>query len=395
MNLMLQILRWFSGGENQYMRLYGCMKHDNFWVGLTVTLDLSVAVGYAIIALHWWRNQRSLPDVPAKRVLATIRNIFIFCGICGYLFIPIKMFWPAWRLYDVFLCFLVYSTWRYVLSATNLKVVYSELGRSTALAAELEQSQQESLRKSQFLNSLSHDLRTPLNGLSLQASVAEIAAREGDSEGLRQALMEIRASTRATASLLDCLLESARADWGEQSSSPIRFALADLLTELRKRFDVAAARKGLRLEIGSAGGVMPYMDRVALDRVLSNLISNAIKFTDAGSVRVEVDRGKRGVEIHVIDTGVGVASDMHEHLFDEFFQIENHERDPAKGFGLGLSIARRLARQAGGDITVESSPGGGSRFSVLLPVGVVSDEVGAHEPDHPSDIHAAAPIGSV
>jgi signal transduction histidine kinase len=394
MNLMIQLLRWFSGGENQYMRLYGCMKHDNFWVGLTVALDLSIAIGYAIIALHWWRNQRNLPDVPAKRVLATIRNIFIFCGLCGYLFIPIKMFWPAWRLYDIFLMFLTYSTWRYVLSATNLKVVYSELGRSTALAAELERSQEESLRKSQFLNSLSHDLRTPLNGLSLQASVAEIAAQQGDSEALRQALMEIRASTRATATLLDCLLESARTEWSDQQNTPAHFVLADLLDELVNRFGGPAKRKGLRLEMGSASGVTLCMDRVALERILTNLLSNAIKFTEAGSVRVEVDQAKGGVEIHVIDTGLGVASEMHEQLFDEFFQIQNHERDPAKGFGLGLSIARRLARQAGGDITVDSSPGGGSRFSVLLPGGVVSEQVGAHDLDHHPAIHASNPASS-
>src|SRR5580658_1297515 len=200
MNLISDLCRqsvlWLSGGENQYMRLYGCMKHDVFWISLTIALDFSIAIGYVVIAWHWWRNQRNLPDVPAKRVLANIRNIFIFCGLCGYLFIPIKMVWPAWRLYDFFLMFLTYSTWRYVLSATNMKVVYSELGRTSELAAELERSQQESSRKSQFLNALSHDLRTPLNGLSLQATLADMAAQKDDKQALQQALLEIRASTK-------------------------------------------------------------------------------------------------------------------------------------------------------------------------------------------------------
>jgi signal transduction histidine kinase len=367
MSLIFQLFHWFSGGENQYMRLYGCMKHDNFWVGLTVTLDLSIAVGYVIIALHWWRNQRHLPDIPAKRVLANIRNIFIFCGLCGYLFIPIKMIWPAWRLYDFFLMVLTYSTWKYVLSATNLKVVYTELGRTTELAAELARSQHESSRKSQFLNSLSHDLRTPLNGLSLQASVAEVALADGDYGALKQAMAEIRASTRATAALLDCLLDSARTDGIDPQIAPTRFSLSELLGEIRSRMEQQAAAKSLSLQIGAAGNIQLYMDRTTLERILTNLVSNAIKFTDAGSVRLEVDRDGGGVEIHVIDTGIGISHAAKEHLFDEFFQVQNHERDPAKGFGLGLSIARRLARQAGGDITVESSPGGGSRFSVLLP----------------------------
>jgi signal transduction histidine kinase len=96
---------------------------------------------------------------------------------------------------------------------------------------------------------------------------------------------------------------------------------------------------------------------------------------------VKVDRAKRNVEIHVIDTGIGIPHEQHEHLFDEFFQLQNRERDPSKGFGLGLSIARRLARQSGGDITVESSPGHGSRFSLLLRDVVVdeSDEQPARD----------------
>jgi signal transduction histidine kinase len=366
MNHLVDVLRWFSGGENQYMRLYSCMKRDNFWIGLTVCLDFSIAIGYAIIALHWSRNARRLPDIPAKRVLATIRNIFLFCGICGYLFIPIKMVWPAWRLYDFTLMFLVYSTWRYVFSATNLKVVYTELGRTTALAAELQRSQQESLRKSQFLNAISHDLRTPLNGLSLQSSVAEVALQQGDQQSLKQALVDIRASTRATAALLDSLLETARTDWVDQQNVSTRFALVDVLADLRGRMEGVAATKSLTLQIDPAANIELQMDRTKLDRILANLLTNAIKFTEAGAIKIQVDRSATAVEIHVIDTGVGIAPAMHEHLFDEFFQIKNHERDPSKGFGLGLSIARRLARQVGGDITVQSAPGRGSRFSLLL-----------------------------
>jgi signal transduction histidine kinase len=381
MNLLLELSHWFTGGENQYMRLYGCMRHDNPWIALTVGLDLSIAIGYVIIALHWSRNARHLPDIPAKRVLANIRNIFIFCGLCGYLFIPIKMFWPGWRLYDFVLMLLSYSTWRYVFSAANLKVVYTELGRSNALAAELQRSQRESLGKSQFLNALSHDLRTPLNGLSLQASVAEVALEQNDMPALQQALVDMRASTRATAALLNSLLETARADWIDEQSRPVRFALAALLDELAKRAEAPAAAKGLSVQFASPGNIELQMDRTKLDRMLSNLISNAIKFTDAGSIKVRVERSATGVEIHVIDTGIGIAPAVHEHLFDEFFQIQNHERDPSKGFGLGLSIARRLARQMGGDITVESSPGRGSRFSVLLCAVVVS------EPDRRDALH--------
>jgi hypothetical protein len=112
------------------MDLVHCMGHDRWWIAITVALDLAVAGGYALIALHWWKNQRGLPDSPAKRALGTMWNIFLFCGTCGYLFIPIKMVWPAWRLYDLVMVVLGYYTWRYALGARDLKVVYNELGRS-------------------------------------------------------------------------------------------------------------------------------------------------------------------------------------------------------------------------------------------------------------------------
>ena len=91
-----------------------------------------------------------LPDIPAKSALANIRNIFAFCGICGYIFIPVKMFWPGWRLYDLAMAFLVYFTWSYALNTRNLKVIYSELGRSTQLAEGFEKRAGERGRKAAF-----------------------------------------------------------------------------------------------------------------------------------------------------------------------------------------------------------------------------------------------------
>src|SRR5262245_54954257 len=96
------VLNWFAG-KRAYMNLVHCMGHDTPWIAITVLLDLTVAAGYVAIAMHWWKNERTLPLVPAKRALGNMRNIFLFCGLCGYVFIPVKMIWPAWRLYDVFM----------------------------------------------------------------------------------------------------------------------------------------------------------------------------------------------------------------------------------------------------------------------------------------------------
>src|SRR5512133_2685181 len=122
MPILASILSWFAG-NGHYMRLTECMMEDWFWIYLTVSLDLAVALCYAGIAYHWWTNQKQISDSPARIALGRMRNIFLFCGICGYVFIPIKMFWPAWRLYDMFMVPLVYFTWRYAWSAKDLKVV--------------------------------------------------------------------------------------------------------------------------------------------------------------------------------------------------------------------------------------------------------------------------------
>jgi len=373
MDSVRAFLNWFTGGsEHRYHSLVHCMANDHFWIAVTVILDLAVACGYVLIALHWSRNARTLPDIPAKRALAHMRNIFVFCGICGYLFIPIKMFWPAWRLYDMFMLFLVYFTWRYALRTRELKVIYSELGRSNQLAEDLERSRVQAKQKGFFLNALSHDLRTPLNGMVLQSSVVELNLETGDRAGAMRALEEIRASAQAAAQLLDCLLDYARLETGADNHHPTEFALGELLEEIASRLRAAADTKGISLHIGPTHGVQVHTDRLKLDRIVTNLIENGIKFTQNGSVRVEVQHAGRNAEIHVIDSGVGIDPALHHRLFEEFFQVHNHERDRTKGFGMGLAIAQRLARQLGGDVTVESAVGKGSRFSVALSGVVVS-----------------------
>ncbi|MDB5294697.1 MAG: hypothetical protein JWO31_680, partial [Phycisphaerales bacterium] len=344
-----------------------CLGHDYPWIAVTVTLDLTVAVGYMLIARHWWLNERLLPDVPARRALASIRNIFLFCGLCGYIFIPIKMFWPAWRLYDLFMLALAYYTWRYAFRSAEMRVVYTELGKSTRLAEELDAAREESKRKSSFLNAISHDLRTPLNGLMLQASLADLNADANDAEGLRDALKGMRASARATSDMLDTLLEFARLDWTTDANRCAPFALRDAVAAACDPFRPDAAVRGIYLRDGCPLDLVVTTDRQKLERVLANLVGNAVKFTPAGGVRVEVAAAGAAVEIHVVDTGVGIDPATHDRLFDEFFQVHNHERDRRKGFGLGLSIARRLARQLGGDLSVESAVGRGSRFTVALP----------------------------
>ncbi len=118
-------------------------------------------------------------------------------------------------------------------------------------------------------------------------------------------------------------------------------------------------------------GIYLRTDRVKLERILQNLVGNGIKFTETGRVSVCVTAAGKDAVLHVVDTGVGIPAALQETIFEEFYQENNCERDSTKGFGLGLSIARRLARQLRGDLLVESEVGRGSRFSATLP-GVVN-----------------------
>ncbi len=368
MNTISQAVDWLAG-NGRYHTLIHCMGNDSFWIWTTVLLDAAVSVGYAMIAYHWWINQRNLPArAPARIALTNMRNIFVFCAVCGYVFIPVKMVWPAWRLYDMFLAVLVYFTWRYALSAKGLKVVYNELGRTKQLQEDLDASREESKRKSFFLNALSHDLRTPMNGLMLQASYAEINLQTGDVAATAESLREIKQCTRATADLLDSLLEYAKVDYSDIGNATSTFGLFTALDEIAMRVRRDADEKSLYLRIGPTRGMARIRtDRIKFERILVNLLNNAIKFTATGGVRIEVQRIGSSIEIHVIDSGVGIAAEARERLFEEFFQVHNDERDRKKGFGLGLTIARRLARQLGGDLVVESAVGSGSRFTLVLP----------------------------
>jgi signal transduction histidine kinase len=373
-----ELLDWFAGGtRHPYMTLVHCMNHDMPWIAVTVALDLAVALGYVMIALHWRRNERTVPDSPAKFALGSMKNIFLFCGLCGYVFIPIKMVWPAWRLYDGFLAVLAFFTWRYALRSRELRVVYNALERNERLELDLEESREEGRRKSQFLNAVSHDLKTPLNGLILQTELAEVSAWADDPAGLRESLAQIKVCARTTADLLDNFLELGRLDWCEDVAVISQVALRPALARQVERALPAASAKGLTLELEVPEPLTVRTDGEKLARITANLLDNAIKYTENGSVRVvaEATDTGRGVYVRVVDTGVGIAPEDLARIFEDFVQVHNSERDSRKGFGLGLPIAKRLARQLGGRLTVESEPGRGSQFSVYLPSLDVAEHV--------------------
>jgi PAS domain S-box-containing protein len=239
------------------------------------------------------------------------------------------------------------------------------------LDARRREAEEASVRKTRFLAAISHDIRTPANAMSLLAElIRRAASNPAMADELPGLAQELHGSATSLVNLLGEVLDVARFDSGRIDLQETEFTLAELLAEEQRRLQPLAREKGLdlRVSIPNDDGMRLRGDRIKLGRVIDNLVGNAIKFTPAGHVRVEAERtDDRTTRIRVTDTGIGIGADDQRHIFDEFFQLSNPERDRSKGTGLGLSICKRLTDAMGGELLVESEAGAGSTFTIVLP----------------------------
>jgi PAS domain S-box-containing protein len=253
-----------------------------------------------------------------------------------------------------------------IVDVTDRTHFEAQLQRAAAAA------EQASRNKTQFLSAVSHDLRTPVNALSLQAELlARVVEGRDDAEGeLGQLAGDIRQAASNLIELINDLLDLTRFDSGGIEHHPTTFALDPWLEATLAPLEAMARDKGLAFSwrVDRPGRTL-RADRVKLGRVLVNLAGNAVKFTERGEVEVAVGAIDGWLALAVRDTGPGIPEDQQERIFDEFAQLRNPERDRTKGTGLGLAICRRLVEAVGGRLTVESRPGRGSTFTALYPPG--------------------------
>ncbi len=217
--------------------------------------------------------------------------------------------------------------------------------------------------KTQFFAAASHDLRQPLHAMGLFA--AALADKTLDSE-MRNMVASINTSVDALEALFNELLDISKIDAGAIRPKNETFALNPLLQRLRIDFKAEAEAKGLDLRVRQSGA-MVCSDALLLERVLRNLINNAIRYTRNGGILVGVRRHGANWRIEIWDTGIGIAPEQTDKVFDEFYQVGNPERDRRKGLGLGLSIVRRLAELLGHTLTLRSRQGHGTVFTLELP----------------------------
>jgi two-component system, sensor histidine kinase len=247
----------------------------------------------------------------------------------------------------------------------NLELI-EELSQQTAIA-EIARVQAETANRSktQFFAAASHDLRQPLHAMSLFVAALNGKVRDPEAQSL---LQNINASISALESFFDELLDISKIDAGVTRAELVHFPVETVFQRIRTNFEQEAYNKGLKLSVLHTRRFV-YSDPILLERILSNLVSNAVRYTASGGVIVGCRRRGTALCFEVRDSGVGIPADKVEKVFDEFYQIGNPERSRAKGMGLGLSIVRRLCALLGYEMRLESSPGRGSRFRFEVPLG--------------------------
>src|SRR6185503_19009971 len=224
--------------------------------------------------------------------------------------------------------------------------------------------------KSRFLSYMSHEFRTPLTSMT---SIAGILLSKLDGpltpEQLRQVEF-IRGSARELTDMVGDLLDLAKVEAGRITISPEWFEMVDLFAALRGMFKPIVATTSVTLTFDEPeGDIKLFTDDKKVSQILRNFISNALKFTPVGEVRVSARLiGTEFVEFAVSDTGIGIAPEHIPNLFTDFVQLDVRLQKRLRGSGLGLSLARKFAELLGGHVGVESELGKGSRFFVALPM---------------------------
>ena len=218
--------------------------------------------------------------------------------------------------------------------------------------------------KSHFLAAASHDLRQPLHALGLFVSaLAQSKAARQEPE----LVAHIQSAVDALQNLLDAILDISRLDGGNVVPSIGSFPLAQVLDRLGQDLSLPAAQKGLRLKLRPTR-FWVRSDEKIVERILLNLVGNALRYTRSGGVLVSCRRRGEVLVVEVWDTGEGIPEHARAGIFEEYVQLANPERDRAKGLGLGLAICRRLADLLGISLGVRSRPGRGSVFWIELPL---------------------------
>jgi two-component system, sensor histidine kinase len=261
----------------------------------------------------------------------------------------------------------------YRLIDESIQLRFENLGLIGELRDQKDAAEEANIDKSRFLAAASHDLRQPLHALGLFVQALQetsLATRE------RQVIGNIRRSVDAMEELFNALLDISRLDAGVVQPHITTIPLAAVFDRVRFEYGPIARQKRLSLRVVKTS-VFVRSDPSLLARLIRNLLSNAVRYTDSGGVVLGCRRTGSEVRIEVWDTGKGIPANRHDEIFHEFYQLDNPERDRRKGLGLGLAIVKRLAKLLNYRVSLRSVIGKGSMFAITLPCGSREDYVPA------------------
>ena len=298
--------------------------------------------------------------------------VFLFC-LTMMAAIMMQIAWPLWPYYAIGCilgtCFL------------HIFLVEDERSEMRRAAIEHEQTVKHMVElekalvrasaaekaRSMFFSIVSHDIRTPLNAI---IGYSELLRHGLKSQAERdEALDTICSSGTTLLQLVNDVLDIAKIDAGKVILRPVPLQLSKLIDEVFASFKLTVSEKGIELVNRTASAPTVLLDANRFRQILFNLVGNAVKFTQHGTVTVSASYSGKTLEVSVSDTGCGIAADMLTHILEPFVQVKDpsHSVDRAGGTGLGLSICRGLVEVMGGELVVESELGKGSTFSVRIP----------------------------
>lgn len=340
--------------------------HNDVFITTVVAVCCMVAMGYSILATY-------LPALFAFIVppLLTLMVVFYKQDNFALLSLAALVLFGA-SFFSVSINRIITNSIRLDLKNTTLLAAMSKAkDDSEAARQEAEKAREEAIQanqsKSQFLAAASHDLRQPLHSMGLYLdALGRRVSDFGDEE--KNMLNKVTLSHYHLCEMFNSLLEVSRLDAGSVEVNRNDIAIKPLLDNLTSELNASASEKGLQLNC-QAENLVVNSDSVLLTRVLRNLLNNAIKFTNQGSVNIVARSVGNNIELLISDTGLGIPPAEQKAIFDEYYQLNNPERDRNNGIGLGLSVVKRMCFLLGHRIQLESELGNGSKFTITVPRG--------------------------
>jgi signal transduction histidine kinase/CheY-like chemotaxis protein len=392
----------FFTNFGSYMPRTRCMVTQNgetdwAWVWLLFGLNAVVIAGYLRIFRFWRKAFLAEEHRDRNNKLMDLAWIFLLCACCGYVSSMVLFFWPGYRLLALMLVPLAFFTWRFAWNLESFRLALSakrlerelreslmlrneELERLVAVATEEAiQAKLEAERaneaKSAFLANMSHEIRTPMTAIIGYTDL--MLDHPVDEAERREHLETVRRNGRHLLGLINDILDLSKVEAGKFEVESVPCDPIDIVGHVRGLLAPRAAGKGIGLDLTIAPDAPARVmsDPNRLQQVVTNLVGNAVKFTERGGVTVEIGHGPMGpapagtLVIRVRDTGIGMTPEQAAKCFRPFAQADASIARKFGGTGLGLAISRRLARQLGGDIAVESEPGVGTTFTLWVDAG--------------------------